>query len=71
MRLARYGARGPVAESRLSRREDGRYAYETKKGVTLVLTAAQLVKRLIALIAPKAVTSSSALAAVSGALWRW
>jgi hypothetical protein len=36
LRLARYGARGPVAESRLSRREDGRYAYETKKGVTLV-----------------------------------
>jgi hypothetical protein len=53
LRLCRYGARGPVAESRLSRREDGRYAYETKKGVTLVLTAEQLVKRLIALIVPK------------------
>lgn len=53
LRLIRYGARGPVAESRLSRREDGRYAYETKRGVTLVLTAAQLVKRLIALIVPK------------------
>ena len=50
LRLARYGARGPIAESRLSRREDGRYAYETKKGVTLVLTAQQLVKRLIALM---------------------
>ena len=53
LRLVRYGARGPVAESRLQRREDGRYAYETKKGVTLVLTAAQLVKRLIALIVPR------------------
>ena len=36
--LVRYGARGPIAESRLSRRSDGRFAYETKKGVTLVLT---------------------------------
>jgi hypothetical protein len=53
LRLVRYGARGPIAESRLSRREDGRYSYETKKGVTLVLTAAQLVKRLIALIPPR------------------
>jgi hypothetical protein len=25
-RLARYGARGPISESRLSRREDGKYA---------------------------------------------
>lgn len=53
LRLVRYGARGPVAESRLSRREDGRLAYETKRGVTLVLTAEQLVKRLIALIPPR------------------
>jgi hypothetical protein len=53
LRLVRYGARGPVAESRLSRRDDGRYAYETKRGVTLVLTAVQLVKRLIALIPPR------------------
>ena len=53
LRLVRYGARGPIAESRLSRREDGRYAYETKRGVTLVLTAEQLVKRLVALIVPK------------------
>ena len=52
-RLVRYGARGPIAESRLSRRDDGRYAYETKRGVTLVLTAEQLVKRLIALIVPQ------------------
>jgi hypothetical protein len=52
-RLVRYGARGPVAESRLTRREDGRLAYETKKGVTLVLTAEQLVRRLVALIPPR------------------
>jgi hypothetical protein len=55
LRLVRYGARGPIAQSRLSRREDGRYAYETKRGVTLVLTAAQLVRRLIALIVPKGI----------------
>jgi hypothetical protein len=53
MRLCRYGARGPIAESRLTRREDGRYAYETKRGVTLVMTAAQLVRRLLWLIPPK------------------
>ena len=51
-RLCRYGARGPVAESRLSRRDDGKYAYETKKGGTLGLTAAQLVRRLLWLIPP-------------------
>jgi hypothetical protein len=52
-RLCRYGARGPIAESRLSRRDDGRYAYETKKGVTLVMTAGQLVRRLLWLIPPR------------------
>ncbi len=52
-RLIRYGARGPISESRLSRREDGRYAYETKRGVTLVMTAAQLVRRLLWLIPPR------------------
>ena len=51
-RLCRYGARGPIAESRLTLREDGRYEYQTKKGVTLVLTAAQLTRRLISLIPP-------------------
>ena len=51
-RLVRYGARGPIAESRLSRRDDGKYEYETKKGVTLVLTAEQLVRRLLWLIPP-------------------
>ena len=53
LRLVRYGARGPIAESRLSRREDGKYEYQTKRGATLVLTAAQLVKRLLWLIPPK------------------
>jgi hypothetical protein len=52
-RLARYGARGPIAESRLSLREDGKYAYQTKRGAVLVLTAEQLVKRLVWLIPPK------------------
>lgn len=52
-RLCRYGSRGPVAEERLSRREDGRYAYRTKRGVTLVLTAAELLKRLVALVPPR------------------
>ena len=51
-RLCRYGARGPIAESRLSRRDDGKYEYVTKKGVTLVLTAEQLVRRLLWLIPP-------------------
>jgi hypothetical protein len=51
-RLCRYGARGPIASSRLSRRDDGKYAYETKKGVTLVLTAEHLVRRLLWLIPP-------------------
>jgi len=51
-RLCRYGARGPIAESRLTLLEDGRYEYQTKKGITLVLTAAQLTRRLISLIPP-------------------
>jgi len=51
--LCRYGSRGPVAEERLSRRDDGRYEYRTKRGPTLVLTAAQLVKRLLALVPPR------------------
>ena len=52
-RLCRYGSRGPVAEDRLSLREDGRYDYRTKRGPTLVLTGAQLVKRLVALVPPR------------------
>ena len=51
-RLCRYGSRGPIAGSRLSRRDDGKYVYQTKKGVTLVLTAQQLVRRLLWLIPP-------------------
>lgn len=51
-RLCRYGARGPIAEARLSRRDDGRYCYQTKKGAGLVLTAAELVRRLLWLIPP-------------------
>jgi hypothetical protein len=52
-RLARYGARGPVAESRLRRLDDGRYEYRPKgDGVPLVLTAEALMKRLAALLPP-------------------
>ena len=43
---------GPSLKSRLSRRDDGKYAYETKKGVTLLLTSEQLVRRLLWLIPP-------------------
>ena len=51
-RLCRYGSRGPVAMERLSEREDGKYAYRTRKGQVLVFTAEQLVKRLVALLPP-------------------
>lgn len=51
-RLARYGARGPVAECRLMRLEDGRYQYTPKKGVTFTVTAEELVRRLVALVPP-------------------
>jgi hypothetical protein len=44
-RLARYGARGPVAECRLRRKSDGRYEYTPKKGVAFTLTAEALVRR--------------------------
>ncbi len=49
-RLCRYGSRGPLAEQRLSLLEDGRYGYRTKRGPTLILTGAELVKRLVALV---------------------
>jgi len=55
LRLVRYGSRGPVAESRLSRRDDGRYEYLAKKGATLVLTAEQLLRRLLWLVPQKGV----------------
>ena len=51
-RLCRYGSRGPVAESRLRRLHDGRYEYSPKKGTAFTLTAAALVRRLVALLPP-------------------
>jgi hypothetical protein len=56
-RLCRYGARGPLAEERLSRAEDGRYIYRLRRpapngATTLVLTAGQLVRKLAALVPP-------------------
>lgn len=51
-RLCRYGARGPVSESRLEKLDDGRYRYTPKKGVAFTVTAAALVKRLVALLPP-------------------
>ena len=51
-RLARYGARGPIAECRLRRTSDGRYEYTPKKGVAFTLTAEALVRRLLALVPP-------------------
>ena len=51
-RWCRYGASGPVAESRLESLEDGRFQYTPKKGVTFTLTAEALVRRLVALVPP-------------------
>lgn len=51
-RRARYGARGPVAECRLRRLDDGRYEYSPKKGTSFTLTAEALVRRLVALLPP-------------------
>jgi hypothetical protein len=51
-RLCRYGARGPLAQSRLRRLDDGRYEYSPRKGTAFVLTAAALVRRLVALLPP-------------------
>ena len=51
-RLCRYGSRGPVAESRLRRLDDGRYEYSPKKGTAFTLTASALVRRLVALLPP-------------------
>ena len=52
-RLCRYGARGAVAESRLRRLDDGRYEYTPKKGTAFTVTAAALVRRLVALLPPQ------------------
>jgi Putative transposase len=51
-RLCRYGARGPIAECRLRRLDDGRYEYSPKKGACFTVTAAALVRRLVALLPP-------------------
>lgn len=49
----RYGARGPVAESRLTRLADGRYRYAPKgDGPAVDFTAEALVRRLVALLPP-------------------
>lgn len=46
------GARGPVAECRLRRLDDGLYEYSPKKGAAFTVTAAALVRRLVALLPP-------------------
>jgi Putative transposase len=51
-RLVRYGARGPVAERRLRRLENGSYEYTPKKGTAFTHTAEALVRRLVALLPP-------------------
>ena len=43
-RLCRYGARGPVAECRLRRLEDGRYEYSPKKVSPFTVTSAATVR---------------------------
>lgn len=55
-RLCRYGARGPLAQDRLSGRDDGKLEYLLSKplpggATTLVLTPVQLLKRLVAVMA--------------------
>ena len=51
--LCRYGSRGAVAESRLRRMEDGRFEYRPKRCGAVVLTAAGLLLRLLALVPPR------------------
>jgi hypothetical protein len=55
-RLCRYGARGPLAQDRLSARDDGKLEYRLTKplpggATTLVVTPVQLLKRLVAVMA--------------------
>ncbi len=56
-RLARYAARGPLAASRLSWREDGKLSYRMKRPVrgrdVLVMTPLQLLKKLAAVTPPR------------------
>ncbi len=56
-RLCRSGARGPLAEERLCRLADGRYAYRLKRpspsgATSVVFSAGALVRRLAALLPP-------------------
>ncbi len=55
--LCRYGARGPLATSRLSWREDGKLSYRMKRPVrgreVLVMTPLQLLKKLAAVTPPR------------------
>lgn len=51
-RLCRYGARGPVSETRLRKLDDDRSEDTPKKGVTFTVTAEALVRRLVALVPP-------------------
>ncbi len=51
-RLCRYGARGPISENRLRRLDEHFYEYTPKRGVTFTLAAADLVRRLVALVPP-------------------
>lgn len=55
--LLGYGGRGPLAQSRLTETDDGRYAYRLRRPMpdgrgTLVLTGPELVGRLAALVPP-------------------
>jgi hypothetical protein len=52
-RLCAYGARGPVSEERLTRLPSGLYRWQPKRGPALALTAAALLKRLVALVPPR------------------
>jgi len=63
-RSCRYGARGPLALERLSRREDGKLEYRLKKAphggaTTLVMTAMQLLKRLGALVVANGISANA------------
>jgi hypothetical protein len=55
--LCRYGARGPLAQSRLSRRDDGTLSYRMKRPVrgrhVLLMTPLQLLKKLAAVTPPR------------------
>jgi hypothetical protein len=55
--LCRYGARGPLAQSRLNRRDDGTLSYRMKRPVrgrhVLLMTPLQLLKKLAAVTPPR------------------